>query len=96
MQIEKNRSNSCDKMFEKKVDDKKESTVALKSWKKYIGRWRIMGGITIIFFPRSKLLIFGDGVLRWRGSNESTDIEECFIITLGKILCSRNSIYFDI
>jgi hypothetical protein len=31
MQIEKNRSNSCDKMFEKKVDDKKESTVALKS-----------------------------------------------------------------
>ena len=55
-----------------------------------------MGGITIIFFPRSKLLIFGDGVLRWRGSNESTDIEECFIITLGKILCSRNSIYFDI
>lgn len=55
-----------------------------------------MGGITIIFFPRSKLLIFGDGVLRWRGSNESADIEECFIITLGKILCGRNSIYFDI
>jgi hypothetical protein len=36
MSIEKIRSNSCYKMFEEKIDDKKESTGALKSLEKYI------------------------------------------------------------
>ena len=36
MQIEKDRKNSCDKKLEKKRDDKKESTVAFESVKKYI------------------------------------------------------------
>lgn len=96
MSIEKIRSNSCYKMFEEKIDDKKESTGALKSLEKYISRWRRVGcGVTILI-SRSKLSVFGDGVLGWWRSNESINTQECLIIELGKILCSRNSIYSDI
>ncbi len=55
-----------------------------------------MGSLAIIFISRSKLLVFGDGVLRRWGSNEFAHIEECFIIALGEILCGINSIFFDI
>lgn len=52
-------------MFEKKVNDKKESTNASQSRKKHFGmRWGV-DSKSVVFIPRSKLFVPCDVVLGW-------------------------------